>query len=121
MMVFPPKVRSFSLTACCVWAYNLTIYAQKRHILNKTTPTQENHLKTANKALQIARKSKQEKTGTDHPENNGDFATISKIEQNRTNYEIEQKSGANFERKNFRIFSRILTIPGGIKKFSTKF
>lgn len=51
-------MRPFSLTAGGVWAYNLTIYAQKRHSLDKTTPTQENRLKTANKALQIARKNR---------------------------------------------------------------
>ena len=62
MMIFPLKLRPFSLTAVGVLAYNLTIYVQKRHSLNKTTPTQENRLKTANKALQIARKSEQEQT-----------------------------------------------------------
>lgn len=55
-------MRLLSLTACGVWAYNLTIYAQKRHSLKRTTPTQENRLKTANNAPQIARKSKRKQT-----------------------------------------------------------
>lgn len=40
--------------------------------------------------------------------------STSKTEHNRTLCEIERKSGSNFERKNFRIFRRILAIPGGL-------
>ena len=57
-LTFPLKLSPFPLTACAVWAYNLTIYAQKRRNLNKTTQAQGNRLKTANNAPQMARKNR---------------------------------------------------------------
>ena len=95
MMVFPAKSAPFPLTVCGVLAYNLAIYAQKRHSLNKNTPTQGNRLKTANNAPRIARKNEQERARNRSPGNNRDFATFSKTEQNRTNCEIGQKSASN--------------------------